>query len=276
MIDKQLLKKRFSRQADDYDQYAQVQKKMARHLMGMVMQWPPFRTPRILEIGCGTGYLTELLLRHFPLSEIDAVDLAPGMVAKLQNRLGGLPRVQCICGDIEEMTLHDSYDLIISNAAFQWFNDLENTLEKLKQSLRGDGQLLFSTFGERTFHELHASFSAVLVGTDMDRYRAGQRFLSLSNLMARCTSPGCMPFSVRAEKQMLTEYFPTARQFLRSVQKIGANNSNTEQSLQRPTVFRRMLQHYDQFYRTEKGIPATYEALYISFQQDGTLDSGQK
>ena len=36
----------------------------------------------ILEIGCGTGYLTRALIELFPSAHITAVDIAPGMIMK--------------------------------------------------------------------------------------------------------------------------------------------------------------------------------------------------
>ncbi|TRY16574.1 malonyl-[acyl-carrier protein] O-methyltransferase BioC, partial [Geobacillus sp. LEMMJ02] len=62
MIDKQLMQKRFSERATTYDQFANVQKKMAHELIKRIVHPPK----TILEIGCGTGYLTKLLHDAYP------------------------------------------------------------------------------------------------------------------------------------------------------------------------------------------------------------------
>ncbi|MCL6586559.1 MAG: methyltransferase, partial [Anoxybacillus sp.] len=72
MIDKQLMQKRFSERANTYDQFANVQKKMAHELMARISRPPK----TILEIGCGTGYLTKLLYDAYPHAQLTAIDIA--------------------------------------------------------------------------------------------------------------------------------------------------------------------------------------------------------
>lgn len=158
MIDKRLLRKRFSKNAATYDEYARVQKKMAQRLIDETKpkQRHPSASLNILEIGCGTGYLTGLL-QTFPQAAITAVDFAPGMIETAQKNIGN-DRVRFRCEDIEEIRLTDRYDLILSNAAFQWLNHPERTVKKLGNALKKEGILCFSTFGFRTFQELHEAF----------------------------------------------------------------------------------------------------------------------
>lgn len=52
----------------------------------------------VLEIGAGIGTLTERLLEH--AGRVVAVELDPQLVAILQERLGGHPRLQIVAGDI--------------------------------------------------------------------------------------------------------------------------------------------------------------------------------
>ena len=127
MIDKEKLKRRFSRNANQYDKYAKVQKKMGDVLIEKIKS-TKCRYKNILEIGCGTGYVTTALFELFKDSNITAVDIAPGMINHVKSKLLD-KRVEFICADAEEMDFDKKYDLIISNATFQWFNNLENTLK---------------------------------------------------------------------------------------------------------------------------------------------------
>jgi malonyl-CoA O-methyltransferase len=66
MIDKQIVRQHFSRNAVNYDAYAKVQKKMAEQLLEII-RLTLDRTaaaPEILDIGCGTGYLTGQLIER--------------------------------------------------------------------------------------------------------------------------------------------------------------------------------------------------------------------
>ncbi|PHJ38216.1 hypothetical protein P378_10315 [Desulforamulus profundi] len=78
-IEKEQIRKNFCRGASTYDQYAKVQKKMAQELSNKITAvGKEFR--EILEIGCGTGFLTELLAREFPRANILALDISPRMI----------------------------------------------------------------------------------------------------------------------------------------------------------------------------------------------------
>lgn len=96
----------------------------------------------ILEIGCGTGYLTKLLHDAYPQAKLTAVDIAPGMIEKAKQRLNDAP-ITWLCADIEEAELHETYDLIISNATFQWLMTPKQTIAKLAKQRNERGQLLF-------------------------------------------------------------------------------------------------------------------------------------
>lgn len=88
----------------------------------------------ILEIGCGTGYLTQLLCEKFPKAAITAVDLSSGMIELAKEKVRE-DRISFICGDIEELSIERHYDLIISNATFQWFNSLHTTIKNCINNL---------------------------------------------------------------------------------------------------------------------------------------------
>ena len=160
MIDKQQVKSHFSKNASNYNQYAHVQKKMKDILIKFILQNnKDFNEIKsILEIGCGTGYLTSTLAEIFPSAHITAVDIAPGMIAEVKSKFIS-NSLNFICADIEEIELNNTYDIVISNATFQWFNHMPVTLKKLYTSLNPNGMLCFSTFGEYTFRELNECFN---------------------------------------------------------------------------------------------------------------------
>lgn len=256
MIDKEKLKKRFSNQAKVYDAYAHVQKEMAKQILDKIA--PGRRIQSILEIGGGTGYLTQVLLARFPQAQITSIDIAEGMISYAQERFAGHRNLKLVCADIETFETDDQYDLIISNAAFQWLNDPGHTVKRLHNYLAEEAQLVFSTFGERTFHELHDSKVQAAAKLGMNREQDGRQFHNTDEWQAFCKEAG---MKMRFDQEELVEYFPSARHFLHSVKKIGANSSsgNTGAS---PALMRRLLAIYDERYILGKGVPATYEAIY--------------
>ncbi|HLR79207.1 MAG TPA: malonyl-ACP O-methyltransferase BioC [Bacillota bacterium] len=271
MINKQLLQKRFSKQATTYDEYASVQKKMAAHLIHQLehrlINNESSSPQHILEIGCGTGYLTSILLEKFPDAVITAVDLSPGMIDVARKRFDE-QKINFICGDIEQLNLDQTFDLIISNATFQWFNHLEVTLQKLCYALKETGWLTFSTFGERTFHELYTSYEQALSKLNIQkRTRLGQSFYSSQHLKKVCQSGhNELPVEVEVAEAEIIESFPSVKAFFKSLKKIGANNSNREAHMQRPSVFKQLISIYENQYSKDDVIPATYHCLFATIR----------
>ncbi|MES0856239.1 malonyl-ACP O-methyltransferase BioC [Geobacillus sp. G4] len=258
MIDKQLMRKRFSERAKTYDQFANVQKTMADLLAVHI----GIRPHNILEVGCGTGYLTEKLCRMFPHARMTAVDIAPGMIAVAKERLSG-EDVTWICADIEDMTWDERYDLIISNATFQWLNDAVRTIARLYRALSEGGCLVFSTFGARTFHELHTSFSFALKARNIhESFRIGPAFPTLAEWMGRCQQ-AAPAAQIDGFEWVETERFPSVRDFFLSLRHIGATNSMIGRYCQRPSVFKAMMHEYEQRFLAHGEITATYHCLLI-------------
>lgn len=263
MIDKNKLKRRFSRNAKTYDQYAKVQKIMGDTLIENVKNKD---IKNILEIGCGTGYVTRALERYFPKANITAIDLAPGMIEYVKSTMG--ENIQFICGDAEEMIFNEKYDLIISNATFQWFNHLEQTLGKFINLLNKDGILAFSTFGENTFKELHEAFRKAkdILGLKEDIF-PGQSFYSLEKLQKTCNQM-IMSKSLENKKILCAqtyeiEHFNSCKEFLFSVKKVGANNSQNHRNKTTPDFIEKVMEIYDQDYLEGEGVRATYHNLFF-------------
>jgi malonyl-CoA O-methyltransferase len=273
MIDKQLLQKRFSVHAKTYDQYASVQKKMGERLLKqLTLKKSGTSSMNILEIGCGTGYLTAKLLQQFPKATIMAIDLAPGMIELAKQRIAD-ERIRFLCGDIEEMELNERYDLIISNATFQWLNHLEKTLSRLSSLLKREGMILFSTFGDKTFYELHTSFYRALQTLGIDtNARLGQPFYSLNEWLELCDRTIHTIHSsstIFGTEAIEKERFLSVRDFFTSLRKIGATNSNQEPFFQRPSVLKEMMKIYERDFRENGHIMATYHCLFIEAARQG-------
>lgn len=153
MISKGTISENFSKYAGVYDQYSTVQNLSALRLIEEANS-SSFRN--ILEIGCGTGNYTKLLREKFPKACIKAIDISGEMIKIAREKLRN-EKIEFVIADAENLKLEKSFDLISSNASFQWFENLEADLARYKEALNKGGFVLFSTFGPRTFHELHSS-----------------------------------------------------------------------------------------------------------------------
>jgi malonyl-CoA O-methyltransferase len=266
MINKSLLEKRFSKNSATYNDYANVQRIMAATLLSLIQPEPAKPPTSILEIGSGTGLLTKQLADKYPDALIDAVDLAPGMINSAKRYVQN-KNVNFICYDYEEVELTKNYDLIVSNATFQWFNHLSDTIAKTCNLLNKGGQILFSTFGPQTFIELNQSMHAARLKLSFEkRVEVSPSFLSLKDLLTLCQGDlGENRLNICGYEEVHVEKFSEVREFLNSIKKIGASNSNSEHSSQSVSLFREMCSIYKDRFLTEQGkIPATYHTLYIN------------
>lgn len=150
-VDKKLVEKRFSRGLPTYARTASIQPEMARELLaGLLRVRGNNRYPRILEIGAGSGILTDLLEKQLIRDKLVLLDIVPEC-AKYHLRR---PDAKFVAGDAETVELNGPYDLILSNAAFQWFHDMRPFFPKLRKNLYPGGILAFTTFGPENLREL--------------------------------------------------------------------------------------------------------------------------
>lgn len=265
MIDKQQVKLHFSKNASNYAQYAHVQKKMRDILIKFMLhnRKASIEVKNILEIGCGTGYLTCALTELFPSAHITAVDIAPGMISEIKSKFEN-NSVDFICGDIEELTLDNTYDIIISNATFQWFNHMPITINKLYSALKTKGLLCFSTFGKDTFYELNKCFDKAKKDMSIkEPISPGQSFYNLNELAELCKNVVINDdIIVQSKETFEYEYFDTCKDFLYSIKKIGANNSNKDGRCTSPAFIRKVIELYNENYIENNKVKATYHCLF--------------
>jgi malonyl-CoA O-methyltransferase len=137
----------FDKGAPNYDWAALTQREVAEKLINFL----PDKAPRnILEIGCGTGFLTKMLLQKYPQTQLTAIDISEKMIEKCKSKF---PFITFEKADGETYEPAEKFDLIISNMSVQWFENPNEGLHRLKDFLNPNGTLLFSTLGKNNFKE---------------------------------------------------------------------------------------------------------------------------
>ena len=167
-MNKNLIQKRFAKNLNTYNDNAKIQKIMAETLVSLSARKD---YDRILEIGCGTGLLTEKVLKNFTFKTYTANDI----VADCKEYIDKLSdRINFVHADIEKIIRNSThkYDLIISNATFQWIENFEEFLLSLLSKLKPGGTLLFSTFGPENFREIFYITGKTLAYKSCDEYKS--------------------------------------------------------------------------------------------------------
>lgn len=255
---KQGIRRNFARRARSYDRHACMQRLMAHGLTavaGEVMG----RARRILEIGCGTGYLTQLLRQANKQARLVALDLDTSLVATARRRLGPEAGVAWLVAD-GEAPLRGEYDLIIANATFQWFTHPAATLANYYQSLTPGGTLAFSTLGPRTFQELAGALAQAASSLNLANTPKipAQDFGDRQTWADRLSRAGFR--QVQVSREMVTTTFPSVPEFLRALQATGATNPRP--SPFSPRLLAKMIAAYQAGYGKNGAIPVSYEMIW--------------
>jgi trans-aconitate 2-methyltransferase len=123
--------------AGAYDVSSQPQQTWAADVLARLTGIAPDAT--VLDVGCGTGRVTEQLLELVPRGRVLAFDASPEMVELARKRLGD--RADVWCQDVLSLDLPEPVDVIVSNAVLHWVTDHERMWRRLGAALRPAGRL---------------------------------------------------------------------------------------------------------------------------------------
>jgi trans-aconitate 2-methyltransferase len=128
-----------------YLAFADARTRPARDLLARVTLAAP---QRVADLGCGPGNSTALLVERWPEARVEGIDNSPAMLAEAQE--SGV-RAQWTLGDVAQWSPEARYDLIFSNATFQWVPDHPSLLPRLVSCLADGGVVAFQV--PRNFRE---------------------------------------------------------------------------------------------------------------------------
>ena len=144
------IKKQFEKSMGDYDKNAVVQGLIAEKMIIELLKISS-EFENILELGCGTGLLTKRIAKNLKYKNFFGNDL----VEKSKNYVKKfIPETEFLYGNALKIKPSRRMNLIISNAMFQWFDNLEKGLKIIINNLEKYGLLVFSTFAPDNFKEL--------------------------------------------------------------------------------------------------------------------------
>ena len=94
---------------------------------------------RVLDVACGTGVLfPDYLARG---ASVTGIDISPEMARIAAAKFIGEPRVQVLCGDVEETVFPETFDVVMVYNAFPHFPDPARLMARLASLVRPGGRL---------------------------------------------------------------------------------------------------------------------------------------
>ncbi|HEX2098195.1 MAG TPA: methyltransferase domain-containing protein [Rubrobacteraceae bacterium] len=134
--------------AAEYEALSGPQTCWGANLLGLLERQPLRGDETVIDAGCGTGRVTELLLRHIPDGMVLAVDASEAMVEAASRRFAGDPRVRVERQDLLRLEAGEPVDLIFSSATFHWIKDHEKLFDRLFRALKPGGRLVAQCGGK--------------------------------------------------------------------------------------------------------------------------------
>lgn len=260
-IDKKQVRRAFSRAANQYDASAVLQREVCIRMLEK-LDYVKLKPTRLIDVGSGTGWGTRQLSERYPKADITSLDIAIGMLqasrgtASWWKKIFTTPRESYLCADVEALPIAtDSVEMVWSNLALQWCNDLPATFVELNRIIKTEGLLMFSTFGVDTLHELRVAFDGV------DGYNHVNRFTDMHDIGDMLVAAGFADPVMEMEKLTLT--YDDVRAVMQDLKSIGANNATAgrAQGMMGKVTWQRITQNYEKLRRDGK-LPATFEIIY--------------
>ena len=257
-MNNQSVSKRFSAAASSYHAASSIQQETAMMLMHYLPQNVKFE--QVLDVGCGTGFVSKLVADKIPEAYIDGIDISPAMVIEARQIMNGRSNVSFSVADAYNYHVEKKYDLILSSSALQWVFPMEVSLRNLVSLLLPGGYFVAAVMIKGTFAELHEARKRVAPAKlPSIQLPNGQDILTyLENAGMKI---------VQSKEKKIHAVYTSGLDFLSNIHNQGVTSGQFSRSkvpLTRSEI-RHLITDYETNYGVENdGVMATYRVLYFN------------
>jgi malonyl-ACP O-methyltransferase BioC len=245
-MNKKLIINRFTKAAQSYHNDAKAQQKIARKMISLLQSSVEGKVKSAVEIGCGTGIYSRLLIDAFRPEELiinDICEMEQHLTDILTNK-----NYSFIAHDAEQWDLPQQIDLLTSCSTFQWFGHPGIFFQKAYSALNESGLFAFSTFGKENLYEINN-----LTGHSLHYSTPPE----LSETLSRV---GFSVLCIEEEKIVLT--FDTPKDTLVHIKRTGVNGLS-QQKWTKSTLQRFSEKYIENFSDETNKVSLTYHPIYI-------------
>lgn len=248
----------FGSAASYYDKHAEVQKEVADRLIASLEPWRDILpSGPIIELGCGTGFVTQGLAELYPKREIKVTDLSEEMVEFCKRKFSDRENLSFGVQDAEQPTHEEPhYAMTVSGFSAQWFKDPAQTLGRWLEATQPGGLLLVSFPGNESFPEWKekcAELGLPFTGNDLPDVEEMVVKMSLG------------PAQVDYYEDTITQSFGSARDFFRNIKNLGASTQLDGRTLS-PRELSMLVDHWDDSVNGE--VRVSYHVVFLAVKRD--------
>ncbi len=255
-IDMKQRRRGFERAANTYDGAAVLQREIGDRLCSR-LEYIRLKPDYVLDLGCGTGYITQDLMQRYPKSQLVAADIAMSMLHKTAEKGGWFRKPQLVCNEAEALPFkEDVFDLVLSNLMLQWCEDLPKVFTDVNRILKPNTLFSFTTFGPDTLKELRESWKLVDSNTHTNE------FIDMHDVGDALMKSGFQQPVL--DMEMITVNYPNIRSLMMDLKNIGATNASVDRSkgLTGRQKMKALEEAYQAFRLDDGSYPLSYEVIY--------------
>jgi trans-aconitate methyltransferase len=129
-----------------------------------VLEWlVPQRGERILDVGCGTGQLTDII--HISGAVVTGIDASPEMIKKARENY---PDIKFMVKDATHLSFDSNFDAVFSNAALHWISNQEEAIRCIFNALRPAGRFVFEMGGKHNIESIHNALKKAIADEHLE------------------------------------------------------------------------------------------------------------
>ncbi|HUT48587.1 MAG TPA: methyltransferase domain-containing protein [Alphaproteobacteria bacterium] len=217
----------------------------------------------VLELGCHRGALTGLLAGRSGVETLIAADLSPVCVALSTGRRKGAFGV---VADEEALPFEPgAFDLVISNLALHWVNDVPGALIQMRRALKPDGLLLAAFLGGATLAELREALMAAELEIEGGASPRVSPFADVRDAGALLQRAGfALPV---VDRDRISVSYDSALDLMADLRAMAETNAVAERSTRftrRQTLLRAAALYQERFGAADGRIAAGFEVIYLT------------
>ena len=250
----------FSSAAEGYEAAAEVQRECAKRLARSIEPWREMIPPGpLLELGCGTGYLSRKLVDLFPDRPLTITDISSTMLERCKQSVKPAGAEQCRFEVMDADNLPETeqqWAMITHNFVAQWFQDPAFVMEQHLAACKPGGLMVAAFPGNESFPEWKK------VCKQADIPYTGNELPNVEELGVKLSLGPCQ---IDFYEDTITQKFDSAIDFFRSIKGVGAATNRSEKKLS-AAQFRRLISHWEE--GRDRPITVSWHIIFLAVKKD--------
>lgn len=249
------IRQAFSDSAFQYEVLASLQKEIGRELTKKIEVAESFTN--ILDVGMGTGWLTHRLAMLFPDAKVIGIDFADGMIEHAKKKEGDFGVIQADARNLPFQK--NTFDLIVSNLAYQWVEDLAAAFRSGYGVLKPNGKIHCTIFGRNTVPELF-----VALEQSLETPGPMKRLADQTQIEQALQEAGFQ--NIEIDSETIKVHFEDMLALVKWLKKIGANVPQQDVYVGRDRLVRAN-EYYKEHFKDSWGVYASFEIIWVKAEK---------